>query len=258
MRTVVITGATSGIGFQAALRFAERGDRVIGIGRRPEGFRALRDQITDPDRHVYLVADLSEIDRLPALVDRIRAHAPVIDVLVNNAGIGCFAPLTATDPTRCRAVFDVNVFAPIELTRLLLPHLRRDGSAVVVNVASVAGKRTWKHLTAYSASKFALIGFSNSLRRELRYYRIPIRVTVVCPSATRTNLFASAGYPEYERDHTSSTLINPCVVAAAIVDAVQFGRREVIVSARARALDLLARCAPSFVEWLEDAVAQRH
>jgi short-subunit dehydrogenase len=128
---------------------------------------------------------------------------------------------------------------------------------IIVNIASVAGKRTWKHLTAYSASKFGLMGFSNSLRREMKFYQYPIKIIVVCPPAIDTPFFANAGYKDYKKDHPGQTLLPPEIVAEEIYSAVMKGKREVVIGRRAKILDMLYRMSPRFTEWLEDFLKKK-
>lgn len=254
-KIVLITGATSGIGWETAKRFARAKYRVIAIGRNFEKLRQLEVEL-GIGRHVFWQCDLTSETERAQTIAKVLADFPAIDVLVNNAGIGYFASFAASQESVWRRVFEINMFVPMILTHALLPALiARRG--VVVNVASVAGKRTFKHLTAYCASKFALMGFSNSLRRELRFDGVPVHVAVVCPPATDTAFFNHAGYDTFDQDHPLVNLLAPTVVAEKIFVAAQKRKREIIVTTRAKILDFFSALFPSWIEQVEDSVAKK-
>ena len=255
-KTVLITGATSGIGWETALLFAANGFRVVALGRDHQRLNALKAEIPEPEKHLFVVCDLGDIKAIKPALEAALHQCGSIDILVNNAGQGLFKPLEAASSAEEQALLTVNLLAPMEITRIVLPLMKKNGG-IIVNVSSVAGKRTFKNLTAYCASKFGLIGFSNSLRRELKFHQIPISVSVVCPPATRTNFFKNAHYLNFEEDHPSLTLVDPQVVAREIWKAVRHKKREVIITPRAKLLDKMASIFPAFTEWLEDRVAKK-
>lgn len=254
-KTAVITGATSGIGQATARRFAAAGYRVIAIGRNPERLEHLR-KILAGNGHVFLQCNLANGDERTKMITDILHHALSIDVLVNNAGIGRFAPFSEGTEEEWREVVETNLMVPMILTQALLGAITK-AEGTIVNVASVAGKRTFKYLTAYCASKFGLIGFSNSLRRELKYAGLPVHVCVICPPATATAFFTNAGYDTFVADHPLVHLLDPAVVAEEIFEAVQKKKREVVITVRAKILDRFAAVFPALVESLEDWVNAR-
>ncbi|MDP2315529.1 MAG: SDR family NAD(P)-dependent oxidoreductase [Pseudomonadota bacterium] len=242
-RVVVVTGATSGIGRAAALRFAAAGAKVVGTGRdqrrladlAPHVDCALTLDVTDPEGVAMFAA---------AVVDRYGG----VDVLVNNAGIGLFRGWETTDDDALRRVMDVNLFGPVALARALLPSLiARKG--VLLQVASVAGKRGYAKHTAYCASKHALIGWSESLRHDLR--GTGCDVVVVCPPAVRTPFFENAGYMTFDEDHPNLVPMTADAVADGIVAAAVERPRSVILSPRARALYALSVVAPGLLETIQ-------
>lgn len=256
MKTALITGATGGIGWETALLFAQKGFRVIAVGRKQEKLDKLKAALPG-GHHDFMRCDLSDLKAIRPTLAPIIAQCDTIDVLINNAGQGLFKPLHQTTTEEETALLNINLLAPMELARCVLPIMKKQGSGAIVNVSSVAGKRTFKKLTAYCASKFGLIGFSNSLRRELKFYKIPVSVSVVCPPAVRTDFFKNADYPNFEADHPTLSLLDPKRVAQAIWNAAAHKRREVIVTPRAKILDKLAAIFPEFTEWLEDQLTHK-
>ena len=190
-RVVVITGASSGIGTVAARMFAARGDRVVLAARRVDRLEALRDELTRAGRESLVVqADLARTEEAQALVETTIEAWGRIDVLVNNAGFGAqrwFEEMTAEDVAR---MFHVNVLSAMELARRAVPLMRAQGGGSIVNVASVGGLVAHPLNVVYCATKHALVGFSKSLRLELK--GTGIRVSAICPGATKTEFFDMA------------------------------------------------------------------
>ncbi|MES2642166.1 MAG: SDR family NAD(P)-dependent oxidoreductase [Myxococcota bacterium] len=242
-RVVVVTGATSGIGRATALRFAKAGAKVVATGRdqrrlaeiAPEVDCTLTLDVTDPEGVAIFAA---------AVVDRYGGA----DVLVNNAGIGLFEGWETTEDAALRRVMDVNLHGAVAVARALLPSLiARKG--VLVQVASVAGKRGYAKHTAYCAAKHALVGWSEALRHDLR--GTGCDVVVVCPPAVRTPFFENAGYLTFDEDHPNLVPMTADAVAAGIVDAAATRPRTVILSPRARALYALSVVAPALLERIQ-------
>ncbi|MBW1881450.1 MAG: SDR family oxidoreductase [Deltaproteobacteria bacterium] len=187
-RVVLITGASSGIGADAARLFAERGDRVILVARREDRLRELANGIEHAGGDATVQAvDLIDPEAPDALMAWVEKEYGRLDVLVNNAGFGIqdrFEDMPDVDVER---MFRVNVLAPMALARASLPLLRKEGGGSIVNVASVGGVMAHPLNVAYCASKHALVGFSKSLRLEL--WGTGIDVVCVCPGATDTEFF---------------------------------------------------------------------
>jgi uncharacterized protein len=234
----LVTGASAGIGEAAARRLArEPGAELILVARREERLRALAAAL--PCEASYLAADLTE----PAAAERIRAHAEErgkgLTLLVNNAGAawrGSFAEHGSANVQRHMAL---NFDAVLRLTEELLPLLRESSPSAVVNVASTAGRVSRARTGAYSASKFALIGWSDALYLEERPHGV--HVGLVLPG-----FVATEGFPATElraRALTRWLVSKPEAVAEAIVDAGLRGRAERYVPrpyALAAALRILA------------------
>ncbi|MEO7836158.1 MAG: SDR family NAD(P)-dependent oxidoreductase [Acidimicrobiales bacterium] len=177
-RCVVVTGASSGIGRATALAFARRGARVWAVARSVD---LLEELAAEHSGITPLVADLTDDGQRAAVV----AEAGAVDVLVNNAGIGWVGPVEEMPAAQVRLLFELNVLALIDLTQRLLPGMLERRRGHVVNVASVAAWVAVPPLTVYSATKFAVQGYSDGLRRELAGRGVSVATINPGPVATR-------------------------------------------------------------------------
>jgi NAD(P)-dependent dehydrogenase (short-subunit alcohol dehydrogenase family) len=178
-RTVLITGCSSGIGRATARAYADEDWTVYATARDPDDIAALDERGC---RTAEL--DVTETDDVERVVDRMLEEEGRIDCLVNNAGYGLHGPLEDVPPDMLREQFAVNTFAPVELARAVLPHMRERGDGTIVNVSSVAGRLATPGTGAYSGSKFALEGMSDALRNEVA--GLGVDVVVVEPGPVDT------------------------------------------------------------------------
>ncbi len=171
-KTVLITGTSTGFGKVAALRFAAAGWNVVATQRSPQTETEL---VTLPD---VLVTRLDVQDRvsIDQALEAGLARFGGIDVLVNNAGFGLFGVFESTPREKLQEQFDVNVFGVMDVTRALLPHFRKQGAGVIINISSGAGAFTLPMLSGYCASKFALEGFSEALSYELASQNVVVKI----------------------------------------------------------------------------------
>ena len=186
-KTVLITGASTGIGKATALYFQQQGWSVIATMRDPEHGKELqrldRVLVTSLD-----VTDSNSIQQaVKAGIDRFHS----IDVLVNNAGFGAYGPLEATSMETVRRQFDTNVIGLLETTKAVLPHFRKQHSGVIINISSIGGKVTFPLGTLYHGTKFAVEGISESLAYEMQ--AIGVKVKIVEPGAIKTD-FATRSF----------------------------------------------------------------
>jgi short-subunit dehydrogenase len=175
-----------------------------------------------------LPADLSVPKEAASVIERAMACYGVIDVLVNNAGVGLYLPFWLADRADVRRMMEVNFFAPLELIRGVLRHFRRQGGGTIVNVSSVAGKIPLPWLTLYSGSKAALNFISDGLRMELR--GSGIRIVSVCPGYVSTGFsqhVLGGKIPRAVANRRSFT-ITPEQCAGALVKGVERGQRTVV------------------------------
>jgi NADP-dependent 3-hydroxy acid dehydrogenase YdfG len=180
--TWLITGASSGFGREIALAVLQRGGNVIATARKSAVLQDLVDQF--PGRVLALALDVTDKAQIATALASARQRFGSIDVLVNNAGYGLLGSVEEADEAEIRQLFEVNFFGLVAVTRALLPALRAQRSGWIVNVSSVAGQIGMATSGFYSASKFAIEGFSEALRSEL--VPVGVGVTVVEPGLFRT------------------------------------------------------------------------
>ncbi|MDV6374487.1 SDR family NAD(P)-dependent oxidoreductase [Deinococcus arenicola] len=233
-RVVVLTGASSGIGLATARELAARGHLLVLAARRADQLTALAREL-DPSgsRVVAVPTDVTDDASRRALIQTATEHFGRIDVLINNAGVTIEKGWWWADPDPLR-VLRVNLEAPIELVRLVLPEMRTRGSGHIVNIGSVAGRAATNGM--YSASKFGIRGFSHGLRREL--LGSGVSVSLVSPGFIRSEMTASARLP----------MPGPEVVARAVAGVLDRPQREVIVPGIYRAVALLDSVLPGLAD----------
>ncbi|SFE37750.1 hypothetical protein SAMN04487819_11263 [Actinopolyspora alba] len=214
-RTVLLTGGSSGIGAATARSLARRGCELILVGRHERGLR----HVAEMTGARTVTADLTRSEELPRVAD-VAAGA---DVLINNAGIGWAGEFTTMPSEHVHRLLAVNLAAPLELTRLLLPDMRQRGGGHVVFVSSIAAVGV-RDEAVYSATKAGLRAFATGLRHEIG--DTGIGVTTVLPGAVRTPFFRRRGRA-YERGFPRQ--VSAELVASRIVRAIEQGSRESFV-----------------------------
>jgi short-subunit dehydrogenase len=245
----IVTGASSGIGYATSLELARRGVRLVIVARRESRLQALADAICKLGGRVEcVVGDVTDPDIRQRAVETAQSAFGGLDVLVNNAGVGATGLFEAADPQRLRRIMEVNFFALVEMTRLALPLLKEGRTPMVVNVGSILGHRGVPHNSEYSASKFAVQGFSESIRAELS--PLGIDVLVVCPGTTETEFFDSVLENTTQPKWPQHTPVTAESVAKAMLKAMQLGRHEIIPYRWGRVLCWLNRLSPRWVDRL--------
>jgi all-trans-retinol dehydrogenase (NAD+) len=237
---VLITGGAGGIGRLLALGAAGRGARITLLDR---DRAALRTTVAELERAgadaAGLPVDLCDRPGLQAVLARVLAGRGPVDILVNNAGVVTGKPLLECSDAAIERTFQVNALALFWTVRALLPAMLARGSGHVVTIASAAGLGGVSRLTDYCSSKFAAVGFDESLRLECRCLGLPVRTTVVCPWYIDTGMFRGA------RTACPGLLpiLKPGYVAGRILDAVAGNRRRLILPRFVMAV-LVARLLP--------------
>ena len=186
-KVVVVTGAGRGIGKAVSLSLAQSGCRVVLAARSGDQLDEVQKEISARGSKALSVpTDLTRDDETSALVEKIQQVWGGADILINNAGWGKRAPVVKAKTEDWDQTFRLNLRAPMLLAKLLLPHMIEKGEGAVINIGSVSGKTGEANGAAYSASKFGLIGFTQSLFEEVREYGI--KVAVILPGFVDTPL----------------------------------------------------------------------
>jgi clavulanate-9-aldehyde reductase len=186
-RVVAITGATSGIGEATAIAAAKAGAAVALAGRRAERLAALEQRIEDAGgRAVALPTDVADEEQAREFIAIAHERLGGLDVLVNNAGVMLLGPVEGADVSEWRRMIEVNCLGLLYCTHEALPRMREGGGGHVVNVSSVAGRRSGAGAAVYNMTKFGVTGFSEALRQEALHANI--RVTVIEPGYVETEL----------------------------------------------------------------------
>ena len=193
-KSILITGASSGIGKAATRRFQAEGWNVIATMRSPER----ETELIGLDGVLVTRLDVLDVSSIGAAVNAGLRRFGRIDAVLNNAGYGAYGPLEATPLDKMRRQFDVNVMGVLATTQAVLPHLRRQRSGVIVNVSSIGGKITFPLGTLYHGTKFAVEGLSEALHYEL--LPLGIRVCIVEPGMVKTD-FAGRSF-DFNNDPT--------------------------------------------------------
>jgi NAD(P)-dependent dehydrogenase (short-subunit alcohol dehydrogenase family) len=247
----VVTGASSAIGLATAKALRIAGFRVFGTSRRQVAERS--DGIT------MLVCDVTDDVSVAKLVERVLAEAGRIDLLVNNAGMGLLGAAEESSTAQAQALFDVNVFGVLRMTRAVLPAMRHQGKGRIVNVSSVLGLIPAPYSAVYASTKHAIEGYSESLDHELRPFGI--RVVLVEPAYTRTSFEENLSRPDqlldiYDSARAGMNVIlrkaietgdAPEVVAKTVLKAAtdSVPRRRYAAGKMARQVSFLRRFVPA-------------
>lgn len=223
-KTVVVTGASSGIGEAASRMFAAEGANVVLAARSTEALESLASQIAAHGGVALAVpTDVSDSAACSLLLEGAQAKFGSLHVLVNNAGYNFRGPVEEAPPEELARIVDVNLRAPIQLTRLALPYLRRAGKAAIVNVASIAGRIPLPYEATYSATKFGLRAFTFALAEELE--STGITVSAVSPGPVETGFLLNEveEVPDVVFSQPMSTAEE---VAALVLDCAEDGTLE--------------------------------
>jgi short-subunit dehydrogenase len=241
-KVALITGAGSGIGASLAAELSRRGARLILLGRTPETLERTQAALAWPQDSEILCLDLADAEARAGIAARVEALTGRLDVLVNNAGIVASGPLASQSDDDWRRMIEVNLLAPMSITRALLPLL---GAAKgrVVNIGSMFGDIAFPFFAAYSATKFGLRGWSEGLRREIA--DLGVGVTYCAPRGTRTP--AATGFAAYV-EAFAMRLDPPEAVARSLVAAIEADARDVYPVGPERVFLLIQRLFPGRID----------
>ena len=235
-KVILLTGASSGIGYQTAESLAKEGHVVYGAARRIEKMETLKQFGVKP---MYL--DVTYEESIKSAIDTIIGNEGRIDVLINNAGYGSYGAIEDVEISEAKMQFEVNLFGLARLVQLVLPHMRKQKSGRIINVSSMGGRMTSYFGGWYHATKYALEAFSDALRMEVADFGID--VSLIEPGGIKTDwgiiaadkLANSAKGGAYEKEasktaegmkkqYSGNMLSNPIVITKAISKAVNSNR----------------------------------
>lgn len=245
----ILTGSSRGIGVYLAEALARKGVRLALAARSKDELNEVATRVRSLGGHAIAIpTDVARREDLESLLERTTAELGPPDVLVNNAGIERYADFPSYDIDLIEKIIRVNVVAAEVLTRLVLPGMIDRARGHIVNISSVAGKSAVPYNAVYSSSKHALVGFSWSLREELKPHGIG--VSVVCPGFVReSGMFADWSGGEEPPGMTKS--VSPERVAKAAVEAIERDKGDVVVgSAFLRISDVVHAISPAFAGWV--------
>lgn len=184
-KVAIVTGASRGIGKAISILLAQSGSRVVLAARSEPQLKSVSEEISSQNGEALVIpTDLTVDEEMERLVQQTLKEWGSVDVLINNAGFGKVAPVVKAKVSDWDETFRVNLRAPMFLSKLVLPTMMERGEGSIINISSVSGKSGQANGSAYSASKFGLIGFTQSLYEEVREYGI--RVATICPGFVDT------------------------------------------------------------------------
>ena len=254
-KTVLISGASRGLGLELARRFAREGAHVVLLARARDELRNAASEFLDRGVDAtVLECDVRKPDEVKKTVGEVIERRGAIDVLVNNAGIIQVGPMEHMQREDFIDAMDVHFWGPLSLLQEVLPHMKSRGAGRIVNIASIGGKVAVPHLLPYVASKFALVGLSEGLRPELA--KDGIYVTTVCPGLMRTGSHLNALFKgDHEKEFALFSIANALPLlstssekaARQIVEACRDGRAEIFITPQARLLDIVNCLFPGLV-----------
>jgi len=257
-KTVIITGASTGIGRATAIAFHDAGARLVLAARSTDALEQLSADLGGPERALPVTTDVSDPDQCQALIGRTVAQFGGVDVLINNAGMVVSGHFEHLQPGDIERQFAINFFGVVYCTRAALPYLKQS-RGVIVNISSVAGFLGTPTASAYSASKAALNSLGQSLQVELQPYGVGI--STVCPYFTSGVQLAQKGVLREGSLHKSTKKQRKWQrhppgqqtseqVAAAILKTAELRSRLVVLSPVGRLIWRVNRLAPWLTHWL--------
>ena len=246
---ILVTGASQGIGRALAVEAARQGAKVLAAARSDDLLAKLAQEVRATGGTIETVAaDVTSAQDRCNMAAAAMAHFGGLDVLINNAGIGATGHFAEVGPDRLRQIMEVNFFGLTETTRECLPLLRQGTDPAIVNISSIAGRRGLPARSEYSASKFAVQGFSEALRGEMA--RFGIDVIVVNPGLTQTNFSHNMIEQKamVQLDHLRGMTSEE--VATATLRALARGQEDITLTMKGKLLVLFSRFLPRFVDFM--------
>jgi len=250
-KVVIITGASSGIGLSCAHAFAKAGSNLVLAARRYVDLCTIAQEMekTYGIKAIAVATDVSNEDSCKQLITQALTTFGKIDILLNNAGISMRALFTEVSLEVIRQVMDINFWGTVYCTKYALPALIKNGGTLV-GVSSIAGFQGLPGRSGYSASKFAMQGFLESIRLE--NMKNQLQVLIACPGFTASNIRKVAldaeGLPTGESGRVEANMMSSDEVATEILNAIINRKREIILTSQGKLLSLLTKFVPGFVD----------
>jgi short-subunit dehydrogenase len=255
--TAALTGAASGIGRALALELAARGCDLALADRDEAGLRTLAAEIAKAHAQKVTVhrVDVSEPGQIAEFAQAAVAAHPGLNIVVNNAGVALLGQFNEIEQAQMDWLMNINFWGVVHATRAFLPHLARKPEAHIVNISSIFGIVAPPGQTAYAAAKFAVRGFSESLRHELQVAKSPVRLSVVHPGGVSTNIVRNSrtgtGVTDNARRAQSIERFDavakttPAAAALRIIAGIEKNQPRILIGNDARFMDLLQRFRPA-------------
>lgn len=230
IKTIWITGASSGIGEALAREYYRQGHNVVISARSEDKLNSLKEDLKADSRVLVLPLDLSSSDGFDTFTQQVITKFKAIDVLINNGGISQRSLAIETNISVVKRIFTVNVFGTIELTTSVLKQMRKQGYGSIATVSSLVGKFGTPFRSSYSASKHALHGYFDSLRAELDK---SISISIICPGFVNTNVTINSlvgdGSQQGSMDEATSKAMEPCEFAVKAIKAIDSKKQEAYI-----------------------------
>jgi dehydrogenase/reductase SDR family protein 7B len=252
-RVVWITGASSGIGEALAYEFAKQGARLVLSARRQDVLENVRLRCQSPEKHLVLAFDITNISQFKQLVAQVEQDFGAIDMLINNAGVSQRSLAKETLLSVDRQLMEVDYFAPVALTKEVLPYMLARKKGRLVAVSSIAGLVATPMRSTYAAAKHAIKAFYDALRAEV--YKDGVYVSVIYPGFVNTQLSYAAltgdGSPQNKLDDVQKEGMSAEEFAHQAVNALRQGEEHIIIGGLKEKLAVYVdRASPSLVHWL--------
>ena len=255
-QVVVVVGASSGIGRDTALKFAQKGAKVVVSARSKEGLATLVEEISAMGGSAIAVpADVADFNQVKEIAEKTIEHFGRLDTWVHLAATSVFATFDNVTPEEFKRVIDVNLMGQAYGAMVAIPYLKREGRGALIHITSMEGRRSLPYQSAYSASKHGTIGFIDAMRLELKNAGYPISVTNIMPGVINTPFYNKGKTKLGVKPTGVPPYYNASLVTDAILYAAEHPVRDYIVSDVGRILDIAQRVSPGLVDALLLAIA---
>ena len=251
-----VTGAASGIGRALALELAARGCDLALADRDEAGLLEVAAEIGKAGARKVTThrVDVADVKQIQDFADAATSAHPKLNIVINNAGVALLGNFNEVEQAQMDWLFNINFWGVVHATRAFLPHLAQQPAAHIVNLSSIFGIIAPPGQTAYSAAKFAVRGFSESLRHELKTANSPVRLSVVHPGGVATNIVRNSrsgtGVTDNARRADSierfetMAITQPAAAAQRIITGIEKNEPRILIGGDARFMDLLQRLLP--------------